>query len=155
MQPINGLPGHRFCHALHTVVVGPVGMTGKVAFTFAKKISNQGLQLARDEPVFEIRRSETLPGSPGFEVVIRAIGLPTRVWVLRVDGLRQTLLKSDGRLRAIPYLRRIHKDVTKLHIHTKIRRRFLSGFVSDHTTLLKRFPAASKMTSRQNRDRAM
>src|SRR5437899_1653006 len=129
MQPIDGLFGHWFSHAFHTVVVGPTVMAIKIAFPFTEKIGNQRLKFARHEPVFEIGRSETFPGSPGFEVVISAIGFPSWVRVLRIDWFRQTLFNGDSRLRSVAYLGRIHQDVTKLHIHTKNWRSFLLGFV--------------------------
>src|SRR5207249_5319433 len=111
-------------------------MAIEVTFPFTKKVGNQRLQLARHEPMFEIRCPQAFPGSPRLEIVVTAIVLPPRVRILRIGGLRQTLFNGDGRLRSIPSLGRIHQHVTKLHIHTKVRRSFLPGFISDHSILL-------------------
>src|SRR5881628_990762 len=86
--------------------------------------------------MFEIRCPQAFPSSPRLEIVVTAIVFPPRVRIMRVDGLWQTFFNGDGRLRSIPSLGRIHQHVAKLHIHSKVRRSFLPGFVSDHSVLL-------------------
>src|SRR5438309_2319355 len=87
--------------------------------------------------MFEIGCSQALPSSPGLEIVISPIVFPPPVRVLRVDWLRQTLFNGDGSLRSIPHFGRIHQHIAKLHIHSKVRRSLLPGFISDHSVLLK------------------
>ena len=63
-------------------------MAIEIALPFGEQIRDQRLKLARHQPVFEVRRPQAFPRSPGFEVVVGSLGLPPLFWELRIDRFR-------------------------------------------------------------------
>src|SRR5690348_14021596 len=123
MEPVDRALRNVFSHALYSVVESPAVVAIKVAFPFGKQVRNDRMQVSRQHPRFQIRKSPAthsmhdlcwtiLPIAILREIVF--VAAPLQFGPTWEGWCRQGLLGFDGRWSG-PH-RRLHKQLVKFNV---------------------------------------